>query len=323
MAEQLIGAMSMSWDPGEFHDTFQEKVAALIEAKKADETVEKAEPAAEPTGVVDLMEALRASGERAGSPKATGGKASASSKAAAKKAPAKKRIRSTPKEDLSRLSKADLYKKAAAANLPGRPQMSRDDVVKPGLVIAPDVTTRSRPPTTGGSPHPGRHPRQADGSGRWLQLWPTVPQPGHHRRHVFEDRGRRGVLGHAELELGFAVLAFDPHVHLRLQPGHQGCHGDQRRPHELGSQPGVGGWVGEHRLGHCPRLGIPGQLCQHASGGRVLPRFIERGQFRCVVASFAEERGEQVVGFVPVSGQVLGRGFGGQGFGHFLEGQDE
>ncbi|MFF3620775.1 hypothetical protein [Streptomyces sp. NPDC002467] len=61
MAEQLIGAMSMSWDPDEFHDTFQEKVAALIEAKKAGETVEKAEPAAEPTGVVDLMEALRGS----------------------------------------------------------------------------------------------------------------------------------------------------------------------------------------------------------------------------------------------------------------------
>ncbi|MFE9468837.1 Ku protein [Streptomyces virginiae] len=136
MAEQLIGAMSMTWDPEEFHDTFQEKVAALIEAKKAGETVEKAEPPAEPTGVVDLMEALRASVERAGSPKATGGKATASgeasgsSKAAGKKPAAKKRIRSAPKEDLNGLSKADLYKKAAAANLPGRSQMSRDDLVK-------------------------------------------------------------------------------------------------------------------------------------------------------------------------------------------------
>ncbi|MFJ6053611.1 Ku protein [Streptomyces sp. NPDC092307] len=131
MAEQLIGAMSITWDPGEFHDTFQEKVAALIDAKKAGETVEKAEPAADPTGVVDLMEALRASVERASSPKATGGKATASGKASASsKASAKKRIRSTPKEDLSGLSKADLYKKAAAANLPGRSQMSRDDLVK-------------------------------------------------------------------------------------------------------------------------------------------------------------------------------------------------
>ncbi|MFE9797035.1 hypothetical protein ACFYRL_35545 [Streptomyces goshikiensis] len=128
----MIGAMSMDWDPEEFHDTFQEKVAALIEAKKAGETVEKAEP----TGVVDLMEALRASVERAGSPKGTGGKATtsrkatASSKAAAKNPPAKKRIRSTSKEDLRELSKADLYKKAAAANLPGRSQMSRGELLK-------------------------------------------------------------------------------------------------------------------------------------------------------------------------------------------------
>ncbi|GAA3126165.1 hypothetical protein GCM10020254_86970 [Streptomyces goshikiensis] len=131
MAEQLIGAMSMTWDPEEFHDTFQEKVADLIEAKKADETVEKAEPAAEPTGVVDLMEALRASVERAGSPKTTGGKATVSGKTAVGKKPtAKKRIRSAPQEDLTDVSKVDLYKRAAAANVPGRSNMTRDDLVK-------------------------------------------------------------------------------------------------------------------------------------------------------------------------------------------------
>ncbi|MFG2416710.1 non-homologous end joining protein Ku [Streptomyces goshikiensis] len=131
MAEQLIGAMSMDWDPEQFHDTFQEKVAALIEAKKAGEIVEKAEPAAQPTGVVDLMEALRASVERAGSAKTTGEKATVSGKTAAGKKPAaKKRIRSAPKEDLSGLSKADLYKKAAAAHVPGRSNMTRDDLVK-------------------------------------------------------------------------------------------------------------------------------------------------------------------------------------------------
>ncbi|WP_234333884.1 non-homologous end joining protein Ku [Streptomyces lavendulae] len=131
MAEQLIRAMSMTWDPGEFHDTFQKKVTALIEAKKAGETVEKAEPAAEPTGVVDLMEALRASVERASSPKTTGGKATVTGKTGAEKKPAaKKRIRSAQKEDLTALPKADLYKKAAAANVAGRSNMTRDDLVK-------------------------------------------------------------------------------------------------------------------------------------------------------------------------------------------------
>ncbi|WP_331732633.1 hypothetical protein OG592_42080 (plasmid) [Streptomyces avidinii] len=129
MAEQLIDALRMKWDPEQFHDTFQEKVAAMIEAKRSGETVEKAEPASEPTGVVDLMEALRASVERAGSPKATGGKATASGKTSEKKHGAKKRIRSAPKADLSGLSKADLYKKAAA-DIPGRSHMSREDLVK-------------------------------------------------------------------------------------------------------------------------------------------------------------------------------------------------
>ncbi|MFB7468217.1 Ku protein [Streptomyces sp. NPDC056224] len=44
MAEQLIDAPTIRWDPEEFHDTFQEKVAALVEAKQAGETVEKAAP---------------------------------------------------------------------------------------------------------------------------------------------------------------------------------------------------------------------------------------------------------------------------------------
>ncbi|MCB5179785.1 non-homologous end joining protein Ku [Streptomyces antimicrobicus] len=73
MAEQVVSALGMAWDPEEFHDTYQEKVAALIKAKQAGETVDKAEPPAEATNVVDLTEALRASVERArGERKRTG-----------------------------------------------------------------------------------------------------------------------------------------------------------------------------------------------------------------------------------------------------------
>ncbi|MCX4391487.1 hypothetical protein [Streptomyces sp. NBC_01767] len=75
MAHQLIDALTTDWDPEDFHDTFQEKAEALIEAKAAGEVVEKAEPAAQPTGVVDPVEALRASVERARSPKDTREKA--------------------------------------------------------------------------------------------------------------------------------------------------------------------------------------------------------------------------------------------------------
>ncbi|MCX4775932.1 Ku protein [Streptomyces sp. NBC_01264] len=99
MAEQLVEALSMEGKPEEFHDTFREKVAALIKAKRAGESVEEAEPAAESTHVVDLSEALRASVERA---------------------------RGTPGE--RSMTKAELYKKAAAAGIPGRSNMTRDEL---------------------------------------------------------------------------------------------------------------------------------------------------------------------------------------------------
>ncbi|MCX4808605.1 hypothetical protein OG594_44720 [Streptomyces sp. NBC_01214] len=129
MAMQLIDALAVEWEPESFHDSFREKVEALVKAKAAGETtVEKAEPAAEPTGAVDLMEALRASVERARSPKDTGDKAASPGTRAARgqKAPAaKKRARSGPAangQELMALTKSALYEKAAAAGVgPDRP----------------------------------------------------------------------------------------------------------------------------------------------------------------------------------------------------------
>ncbi|MFE7046679.1 Ku protein [Streptomyces atratus] len=124
MAHQLIDALTTDWDPEDFHDTFQEKVEALIEAKAAGEAVEKAEPAAQPTGVVDLMEALRASVEGARSPKETGEKAGASGKAGRGKKPAAKKRTGS----LRSLTKADLYEKATKAGVKGRSSMTRDQL---------------------------------------------------------------------------------------------------------------------------------------------------------------------------------------------------
>ncbi|MFJ8017395.1 Ku protein [Streptomyces sp. NPDC096339] len=130
MAEQLIEALSMTWDPEQYHDTFQEKVAALVDAKKAGESVEKAEPAAQATGAVDLMEALRASVERARSPKDTREKATTTKTGAQKKkaAPARKRL-SSKAESLQSMTKSELYKKATAAHVPGRSSMTHDELV--------------------------------------------------------------------------------------------------------------------------------------------------------------------------------------------------
>ncbi|MFG2220486.1 Ku protein [Streptomyces sp. NPDC048685] len=129
MAHQLIDALTTDWDPEDFHDTFQEKVEALIEAKAAGEAVEKAEPAAQPTGVVDLMEALRASVERTRSPKDTGEKAGApKTTGRGKKPAAKKRTRASDAGPLRSLTKAALYEKATEAGVKGRSGMTHDQL---------------------------------------------------------------------------------------------------------------------------------------------------------------------------------------------------
>ncbi|MEU7026070.1 Ku protein [Streptomyces sp. NPDC046275] len=113
MAEQLIDTLAMEWRPEDFHDTYRDKVAALIEAKKSGETVEKAEPAAEATNVIDLTEALRASVERARGKGRGGGGGGGGGKS-----------------ELTGLTKAELYERASAAGIPGRSGMKRDELIE-------------------------------------------------------------------------------------------------------------------------------------------------------------------------------------------------
>ncbi|WP_274555525.1 Ku protein [Streptomyces spiramyceticus] len=129
MAEQLVETLSIDWKPEEFHDTFQEQVAKLIEAKRTGETVEKAEPPAASTNVVDLMEALRASVDRAKSPKdRRGQKAGGAAKTAARSTARSKRPSKASSFDS--LTKAELYERATEAGIPGRSSMSREDLIE-------------------------------------------------------------------------------------------------------------------------------------------------------------------------------------------------
>ncbi len=67
MAEQLIRGMEEPFAPEKYHDAFREKLRALIADKIAGKEVEA--PAEErPGAVIDLMEALKASVKRIGSP---------------------------------------------------------------------------------------------------------------------------------------------------------------------------------------------------------------------------------------------------------------
>jgi DNA end-binding protein Ku len=65
MAETLVDAMAMKFEPDEFKDEYKEALEEIVQAKvQGKEVIEAAEPEAETT-VVDLMTALKASVERA------------------------------------------------------------------------------------------------------------------------------------------------------------------------------------------------------------------------------------------------------------------
>jgi DNA end-binding protein Ku len=109
MAAQLIAQYSGEFKPEEYRDTYRDALCEIIKAKRRGEEVRvEAEPEAEaPT---DLMAALRASVE-----------------AARRGRPASARSGSA---NLEGKSKEELYELAKKADIPGRSDMSKDELVK-------------------------------------------------------------------------------------------------------------------------------------------------------------------------------------------------
>ncbi|WP_030020097.1 Ku protein [Streptomyces monomycini] len=136
-AVQLIEALSTEWRPEEYHDTYQEKVRALIEAKRKGETVEKAREAPESTNVVDLMSALQASvdsargsAQRKGTGRARGKKPAAGKERKGDAKSGGQAARRTSAADLSQLGKAELYERATEAGVHGRSSMTRAELLE-------------------------------------------------------------------------------------------------------------------------------------------------------------------------------------------------
>lgn len=107
MAKRLIEEWSGHFDPKRFHDTYRDKLCEIIRAKQRGETV-KALEVEEPEAPTDLMAALRASVEaaqgRRGSPRRSDG--------------------------LEGMSKEELYTLAQERDIPGRSDMSKDELVE-------------------------------------------------------------------------------------------------------------------------------------------------------------------------------------------------
>ncbi|MGW1988135.1 non-homologous end joining protein Ku [Streptomyces collinus] len=158
MALQLVDALSGEWQPERYHDTYQEKVRELVKAKAEGQEVTVADAPPEATNVLDLMRVLEGSLEAARSGRGDrGGKATAERKAgAAQREPArtaadaktaKPRLRKAPpsksaeaaprsgsgggegRSELRKLSKAELYQRAADQDVAGRSKMSREELV--------------------------------------------------------------------------------------------------------------------------------------------------------------------------------------------------
>ncbi|MBW8707502.1 hypothetical protein MBT84_48495 [Streptomyces sp. MBT84] len=150
-ARQLIGALSTDWNPRDYHDTYEERVKELVDAKSEGKEIVSEEAPPEATNVIGLMEALQRSVEqthnRRGKKQDSRGAGTTTrkpsrkpagkprKKAAAKATPAKRattttaRSRGTGKRELGKLSKAELYQQATEQDIAGRSKMSHDELV--------------------------------------------------------------------------------------------------------------------------------------------------------------------------------------------------
>jgi DNA end-binding protein Ku len=108
MAKQLVDSFAGDFEPDRYRDTYRDTLCEIIEAKRKGEEVHVA-AAEEPEPPTDLMAALRASiaaaqDRRSGSRAGDG--------------------------DLDDLSKNELYERAKDADIPGRSQMSREELLE-------------------------------------------------------------------------------------------------------------------------------------------------------------------------------------------------
>lgn len=127
MARQLIQQLSGEFDPSQFKDEYHQELKKLIDRKIKGEDIVVAEPAKqEAEGVVDLMEALRASVEAA----KRGEKPSPRREAKSSGSKSGGKARKGSDEDLSELTKAELMDRAKKLDIPGRSSMDKDELIK-------------------------------------------------------------------------------------------------------------------------------------------------------------------------------------------------
>ncbi len=117
MAAQLVDRFAGAFEPEKYEDTYRDTLCEIIKAKRKGKEVH-AEPAVEPEEPTDLMAALRASLDAA--QRRRGG---ARAKAGADGG-------GGGNGSLRKLSKDDLYERAKEADIAGRSEMTKDELIE-------------------------------------------------------------------------------------------------------------------------------------------------------------------------------------------------
>jgi DNA end-binding protein Ku len=103
MALELVDRLRSHFEPERYRDTYRDTLCEIIKRKREGGTITAPEPET-PAETPDLMAALQASIERSGS-RRNG-------------------------DSLERLSKDELYERAKAEDVPGRSEMSKEELVE-------------------------------------------------------------------------------------------------------------------------------------------------------------------------------------------------
>jgi DNA end-binding protein Ku len=113
----IIEELSTEWNPESYTDCYRERLGRVIDRKRKGARIRAPKPQREPAPAPDLMAALQRTLERV----RDGGDARAAREAAEEG--------KGGGDDLGRLDREELYRRAQEAGVPGRSKMSKDELV--------------------------------------------------------------------------------------------------------------------------------------------------------------------------------------------------
>jgi DNA end-binding protein Ku len=112
-AVALVDALSVDWDPTAYEDRHRERLRAIVRKKEKGQTIKAPDQQRQPSPTTDLMAALRKTLDELG-----GGDGGGRTRAAG----------ADGGEELERLSRDELYRRAQEADVPGRSSMSKEEL---------------------------------------------------------------------------------------------------------------------------------------------------------------------------------------------------